>query len=79
MVVTLVLDCCFSANVYRHGDPSVRFLPYDVDASSIFLLEFGGNLGSRASSLASRDASIMTSWLINLDKHTLLVTCCPHE
>lgn len=33
LVVTLVLDCCFSASVYR-GEPSVRFLPYDKAINS---------------------------------------------
>jgi len=32
LVVTLVLDCCFSASVYRHDDAAgIRFLSYDAE------------------------------------------------
>lgn len=34
VVVTLVLDCCFSASVYRVKDPRVRFLPYHNEIGS---------------------------------------------
>ena len=27
IIVTLVLDCCFSATVFRHGEPGIRYLP----------------------------------------------------
>jgi hypothetical protein len=47
LFVTLILDCYFSANVYRRDNPSVRFLPYDSEFDSDHLLDLENNMGDR--------------------------------
>lgn len=80
LVVTLVLDCCFSGSVVRHGDRQsfdVRFLSYDpdVDAASPQVHEI--SLLNPSSIL--RDSRVETDWLINPDGYTILTACGPYE
>ncbi len=80
LVITLVLDCCFSASVHRHDDPSVRFLPYDdAEIGSEFLLDLEKGTEDGAGGLASREASMLPNWLINPDGYAILVACGPHD
>ena len=86
LVVTLVLDCCFSATVYREGN-TMRFLPYDAKIDSKYPLNPEKSLekslekspGDEANSAANRDASMLLNWLINPDGYAILVACGPHE
>ncbi|ERF75188.1 hypothetical protein EPUS_08858 [Endocarpon pusillum Z07020] len=79
LVVTVVLDCCFSASVYRSGSPNVRYLSYsDMEAST--------NPSAQEDSLTrgdtrstNRDASMLDNWLLNPDRYTILAACGPHE
>jgi len=80
LVVTLVLDCCFSASVYRHEYPSVRYIPYDMEIGSMIPFDFKGSLDDiQANKPASRDASMLPNWLIDPDKYAILVACDPNE
>jgi Caspase domain len=82
LVVTLVLDCCFSATIYRRDDPSVRFLPYDAEVSSRYPLDIlcpEKSLEHGAGIPASRDASMLPNWLLNPDGYAILTACGPHE
>jgi len=79
LVVTLVLDCCFSASVYRRNDSNVRFLPYDAEIDSKFPLDLERSLEDGARGSASRDASMLPNWLINPDRCAILTACGPHE
>jgi hypothetical protein len=79
LVLTLVLDCCFSATVYRRDDPSVRFLPYDPEVDSKFPLDPEKSLENGAGGPGSRNASMLPNWLINPDGYAILVACGPHE
>ncbi|KAI1104102.1 hypothetical protein F4804DRAFT_206322 [Jackrogersella minutella] len=79
LIVTVVLDCCFSASIYRYGDPRVRFLPYDVNIGSIFPSDLDTSLVDEANCSATRDASMQPNWLINADKHAVLVASGPNE
>ncbi len=79
LVITLVLDCCFSASVYRRDDPSARFLLYDAEIDSEFLLDLEKGTEDGAGGLASREASMLPNWLINPDGYAILVACGPHE
>jgi hypothetical protein len=80
LVVTLVLDCCFSASVYRHGYASIRYLPYDTEIGSMIPLDSKGSPGDiQANKPASRDASMLPNWLIDPDKYAILVACGPSE
>ncbi|KAH7017244.1 hypothetical protein EDB80DRAFT_279163 [Ilyonectria destructans] len=80
LAVTLVLDCCFSASVYRHDNPGVRFLPYDPEAGSKFSSDPDDILEDEKLDLpTSRDASMLPNWLINPDGYAILTACGPHE
>lgn len=85
LVVTLVLDCCFSATVYRDvDDPTIRFLPYDAEIDSKYPLSFETLSLEKspeygADRPANRDASMIPNWLINPDAYAILVACGPHE
>lgn len=79
LVVTLVLDCCFSATVNRRDDdPTIRFLPYNakIDSKNPLGLEKSPDRVDRS---ANRDASMLLNWLINADGYAILVACGPNE
>ncbi|KAK4076864.1 hypothetical protein Purlil1_12546 [Purpureocillium lilacinum] len=76
LVVTLVLDCCFSASVYRQEGSDVRFLPYDAETDSKY--------PSDPERLADkypicRDTSMQPNWLTNPDRYAILAACGPQE
>lgn len=79
LVVTLVLDCCFSATVYRDDDPTIRFLPYDAEIDSKDPLSLAKSPEFGADRPANRDASMQLNWLINPDGYAILVACGPDE
>ena len=79
LVVTLVLDCCFSASIYR-TNPCVRFLAYDPEMGSIAQSEPDWKFHDCPfESSTSRDVSMLPNWLINPEKYAILVACGPHE
>ncbi|KAJ3577746.1 hypothetical protein NPX13_g2820 [Xylaria arbuscula] len=76
LVVTVVLDCCFSASIYRNvHDPSVRLLPYDLEIGSQSKEDTPLQLGG----FEYRDVSMLPNWLIDQNKYAILVACGPHE
>ncbi|RYP23194.1 hypothetical protein DL765_001279 [Monosporascus sp. GIB2] len=77
VVVTLVLDCCFSATVYRNDDPEVRFLPYDPAVGSERITESQSLVATGDDT--SRDVSMLPNWMINPDGYAILSACGPHE
>lgn len=82
LVVSLILDCCFSASVYRRKDPTVRFLPYNASTDPQIMADHGKDLGdgsSRSAGSAGCDVSMLPSWLINLDGYAIITACGPHE
>ncbi|KAI0133388.1 putative caspase [Hypoxylon sp. NC0597] len=80
LVVTLVLDCCFSATVYRRDDPNVRFLQFDPKIDYMYPPEiFKREVDPGDSDQPDRDTSMSPNWLINPDGYAILVACGPHE
>ncbi|KAI8629556.1 hypothetical protein F5Y19DRAFT_85859 [Xylariaceae sp. FL1651] len=79
--VTLVLDCCFSASVYRHGDPNVRFLPYDGGIGLKVPIEPRQRLDhdSRIYTHEMREASMKANWLLDPDQYAIVAACGPQE
>lgn len=79
LVITLVLDCCFSASVYRNGDPNVRYLSGGRIGALTYppISEYGLADGNTRST--SRDASMRDNWLLDPDRYTILAACGPHE
>lgn len=79
LVVTLVLDCCFSASVYR-SDSRSRFLPYDAEFGSKSQSIVDRGLQNDMFGIsATRDVSMLPNWLINPDKYAILAACGPNE
>ncbi|KAL7798571.1 putative caspase [Trichoderma ceciliae] len=78
LVVTLVLDCCFSASVYRSGDPNIRYFPCNSPAASTYLAGSDSVTGDDTRS-ANRNASMRDNWLLNPGQYTILAACGPHE
>ncbi|KAF4630753.1 hypothetical protein G7Y89_g7385 [Cudoniella acicularis] len=78
LVVTLVLDCCFSVSVYRRDD-GIRCLPYDAEIDSKYPLYPEKSLEYISDGSASRDANMLPNWLIKPDGYAMLVACGPNE
>lgn len=78
LVVTLVLDCCFSASVYRRHDPAIRFLDYDPKLDSAHPLA-ERSPGVTDGYAAYRDASMRSNWLVDPEGYTILTACGPRE
>lgn len=78
LIITLVLDCCFSASVYRNSgdDATVRYLSYEGLAYSSVPEDSRANMENSA---ANRTASMRDNWLLNPDRYTILAACGPHE
>lgn len=57
LVVTLVLDCCFSTTVYRNSGLNVRYLPYGLTAASTHSLDPNIHV-ERSTRPTNRDISI---------------------
>ncbi|KAI9691243.1 MAG: hypothetical protein M1822_008863 [Bathelium mastoideum] len=79
LVITLVLDCCFSASVYRNDDPSIRYLPYSRVGTLTYPQTPEHNLIGGNTYSASRDASMRDNWLLDPDRYAILAACGPHE
>lgn len=79
LVVTVVLDCCFSGSVYRDDEGAgTRFLPFDHEVGMRHLPRSQNNLLASEGS-AYRDASALPNWLMNPDRYAILTACGPHE
>lgn len=79
LLVTLVLDCCFSASVYRKSDSNIRYLPFDSEGTSESPVYSEEDSANRSVPSANRDGSMRDNWLVNPDRYTILAACGPHE
>ncbi|KAI1038177.1 hypothetical protein LB503_011988 [Fusarium chuoi] len=75
LVVTVVLDCCFSGAVSR-GD-RVRAMEYDPSLDSDRADE--EQECKVALGIPGRDARIGRDWLVNPEGYTIITACGPHE
>jgi hypothetical protein len=80
LIVTLVLDCCFSGSVVR-DDTSVRYLNYEPQFDIIHSTYSQQDIGryEERSSSAYRKASLYPSWLVRPDGYTIITACGPTE
>jgi hypothetical protein len=85
VLVTLVLDCCFSGAVARH-DSRTRGLRYNTGVDAAYPLQLEQSKGSdEAANLLGvtrhvyRGATMRQNWLINPDGYTILTACGPAE
>lgn len=78
LLVTVVLDCCFSGSVLRHGDEDVlvRAVDYDPVIDTAFPVE-GDTVYDHLNGLF-RNAEI-NDWLIDPKGYAILSACGPHE
>ncbi|KAM0461567.1 hypothetical protein ACHAPV_004273 [Trichoderma viride] len=83
LLVTVVLDCCFSGSVLRAGDvrgASIRSVEYNPAADATTLPEHEDCLVSRDTSYPIRDSTLRKDqWLVNPKGYTILSACGPHE
>jgi len=85
LLVTLVLDCCFSGGIVRgRGQRSVevRFIDYnpDIDAASPYEDEWVPYEDSAVSHRGWRNSKIaLKEWKVNPNGYTILSSCGPYE
>lgn len=80
LIVTLVLDCCFSGSVMR-DDASIRYLDYDpqIDATYPTSTEHSLDFEDEPRHSVYRSASLSPNWLIKPDGYTVITACGPTE
>jgi hypothetical protein len=80
LIVTLVLDCCFSGSVMR-DDASIRYLDYDpqIDATYPASVEHSLDFEDELRHSVYRSASLSPNWLIKPDGYTVITACGPTE
>ncbi|KAL6818972.1 caspase domain-containing protein [Trichoderma camerunense] len=83
LLVTVVLDCCFSGSVLRTGNVrgvGVRSVDYDPTIAAATLPEHQDYFGSCGMDYPLRDSTIpRDKWIVNPDGYTILSACGPHE
>jgi hypothetical protein len=80
LVVTLILDCCFSGSVLRHDDLSgARYLDYDPETDMAHPPNPRKCLSCDSFDVAYRDGSMLPNWLIHPAGYTILTACGPLE
>jgi hypothetical protein len=80
LLVTLVLDCCFSGSVVRSSNWQgfdVRSIDYDPDIDALGCQENDADLFGTVGTL--RDSQMERKWLVNPDGYTILSACGPLE
>ncbi|RYP16784.1 hypothetical protein DL767_010131 [Monosporascus sp. MG133] len=81
LIVTLVLDCCYSGSVLRGGDDcsaDVRAVKYKPGVDAAFPQEL--HMDCSDSGNTFRNSEIASDqWLVNPDGYTILSACGPHE
>ncbi|KAM6487647.1 caspase domain-containing protein [Trichoderma sp. SZMC 28011] len=82
LLVTVVLDCCFSGSVLRTGNVQgvgIRSVDYDLAIAAATLPEYQYYFGSRGVDYPLRNSTLRDEWLVNPDGYTILSACGPHE
>ncbi|KAI0595952.1 caspase domain-containing protein [Biscogniauxia sp. FL1348] len=87
LLVTVILDCCFSGDVARKGgdeNPYIRYVKYDpaIDAAHPLAEDDDDDDDTPGSQLlwdGPRNAREVPVLLIKSDLHVILCACAPHE
>lgn len=80
LLVTLVLDCCFSGSIDRKKEWQgfdIRSTDYKPEIDAFNLQGYNKSLFSDENTL--RNSRIEKSWLVDPDGYTILSACGPHE
>ena len=74
LIITLVLDCCFSGSIYRN-DSGVRYFPYNLEKDTLW------TQGQERPTIYRdyRDVSMLPAWLVDPNGYTILTACGPYE
>ena len=82
LLITLVLDCCFSGSVVRHGDreyTGIRAVPYDSATDAAYPQKSRTTISHQVGSDTLRNIHKLPKWLVNPDGYIVLAACGPHE
>jgi len=83
LVVTVLLDCCFSGSVPRHEDQlafAIRTVDYKSNVAALAAEADDEEFGEfSVSQKAPRSVSAQQDWIINPDGYTIISACGPYE
>ncbi|CAJ0545239.1 Ff.00g087120.m01.CDS01 [Fusarium sp. VM40] len=76
VVVTVVLDCCFAASIYRLDRPNIRFMPFsEIDS----VIDDSPFIEMEKDPSGYRDISARSNWLMDPKGYAILAACGPQE
>jgi hypothetical protein len=76
VIVTVVLDCCFAASIYRLDRPNIRFMPLnEID----FVIDDSTPCEMEEDHSGYRDISARSNWLMDPKGYAILAACGPQE
>ncbi|KIL88012.1 hypothetical protein FAVG1_08894 [Fusarium avenaceum] len=76
VTVTVVLDCCFAASIYRLDRPNIRFMPFsEID----FVIDDIPPVEMEEKSSGYREISARSNWLMDPKGYAILAACGPQE
>ncbi|OAP55932.1 hypothetical protein AYL99_10084 [Fonsecaea erecta] len=78
LAVTVVLDCCFSGGVTRHGTKRISTIR-SIDVDSTIDDDACSSLPGRSRGPPLRDGRIVPQWLVHPDGYAILCACGPDE
>ncbi|KAL7800907.1 hypothetical protein V8C43DRAFT_272845, partial [Trichoderma afarasin] len=82
LLVTVVLDCCFSGSVLRTRNvqgAGIRSVDYDPAIAAAVSSDHQDYSSSCGVDYPLRDSTLRDQWLVNPDGYTILSACGPHE
>jgi hypothetical protein len=82
LLVTVVLDCCFSGGVVRHHGSDVggiRAIDSDPIIAAAYPPKLSTEIQHPGNSPDQRNASILPEWLVDPQGYTIITACQPHE
>ena len=79
LIITLILDFCFSASIYHNGDLNVWYLSCGCIGTLTYSSILKYDLTDRKTHSMSCNASMHNNWLLNLNQYTILTVCRPHK
>jgi hypothetical protein len=76
VIVTVVLDCCFAASVYRLDRSNIRFMPFtEIDS----VIDDSPPVEISEDPSGYRDISARSNWLMDPKGYAVLAACGPQE
>ncbi|KAJ4855788.1 hypothetical protein T069G_09156 [Trichoderma breve] len=82
LIVTVVLDCCFSGSILRTGNVrgvGIRSVKYNPTVEAATSPEHQDDFGSHDGDYPLRSYTLLNQWLVDPKDYTILSACGPHE